>query len=706
MSTLRLLVQMALRNLFAARLKSLIVGGIIFGGAFGLVVVGSLVSSIGDGMSRSIIDGIAGHVQIYSAQSKDELALLGQMGMGDPDLKALDNFSRVRDAVETLPHVKAVVPMGTQGALITSGNTIDLALERLRDAVRKKLAGDRSPETRDAIEAHKAHVRQMVGILQEDFQSLHVIADERAVAAEDAAAVKKAGSPEFWDSFDRDPLNHLEFLENKIAPLATDADLIYIRYLGTDPAKFAQAFRGMEIVDGTTIPEGKRGFLIAKQVYEDQLKLKTARRLDQIKEAIEIGRRTIAKDEELKRFVKENTSQTREILLLLDPTKSKLAVERLQKDLGSSEADLEKLLPAFLATNDGNFMDRYAAFYRDVAPLVDLYRIRVGDKITIKAFTKTGYVESVSLPVYGTFQMKGLEKSALGGLMNLMDLVSFRELYGYLSADKAAEIADIKKDSAIQQVDRGNAEAELFGAPAPEHKSVVLHATPGLIDEKKELSGIAKTLRDRERADRAFSPEELESGVALSAAVMLDDPKNIPVAIREIEEAGKKAGLPLKAVSWQKATGLLGQMVMAMGMVLVVAAFIIFIVALVIINNAMVMATLERVQEIGTLRAIGAQKPFVLLTLGVEAIATGAVFGGLGVLAGTAVVRWIGAVGIPAFSDVMFFFFSGPRLHPTVAAGSIVVSFATVLVVASLSSFYPAWLAMKVPPVQAMMTEE
>ena len=48
------------------------------------------------------------------------------------------------------------------------------------------------------------------------------------------------------------------------------------------------------------------------------------------------------------------------------------------------------------------------------------------------------------------------------------------------------------------------------------------------------------------------------------------------------------------------------------------AVIIFFGVALVIINNAMVMATLQRVKEIGTMRAIGAQRRFVLVLVVVE----------------------------------------------------------------------------------------
>jgi ABC-type lipoprotein release transport system permease subunit len=164
--------------------------------------------------------------------------------------------------------------------------------------------------------------------------------------------------------------------------------------------------------------------------------------------------------------------------------------------------------------------------------------------------------------------------------------------------------------------------------------------------------------------------------------------------------------LPLKAISWQAASGFIGQFVNMAQMVLSVAVLIIFVVALVIINNAMVMATLQRVQEIGTLRAVGAQRRFILWMLVIEAMVVGALFGALGAAVGAGIIAWIGQVGIPAFSDIATFFFSGPALHPSLGATSLVVALVIVLFVSVLSSLYPAWLAMRISPRQAMQSEE
>ncbi|MHB1843913.1 MAG: ABC transporter permease, partial [Deltaproteobacteria bacterium] len=244
---------------------------------------------------------------------------------------------------------------------------------------------------------------------------------------------------------------------------------------------------------------------------------------------------------------------------------------------------------------------------------------------------------------------------------------------------------------------------ELFGGEA---RGVTAQATPGL---REAIPGVSEPLQRLHRDDlasRVYDPAELERGVVLNAAVILRDHSKVGEAIRDITAATKQAKLDVKAVSWQDAAGIIGKLVVTFRLVLYLAFLVIFLVALVIINNALVMATLERVREIGTLRAVGAQRTFILGMLVVEAATLGVVFGGLGAGVGAVVVGVLGARGIPATSDVMNFFFSGPRLYPALSPFTVTAAVVTVLVVATLSSFYPAWLAMRVSPRQAMASDE
>jgi len=700
MTSFGVLLQIAFRNLFASFLN-IIVGFIILAGTFLVLVGGGLLDSVDKAMSRSITGSVAGHIQVYSDKSKDKLDLYTDFG-GDPDITPIPDFSKLRDTIQSVDNVQTVIPMGIRGAMITSGNTIDITLERLRNSVRQKLEGGASAEQGDQIASQRDHVRQIVRVLQEDFINAQKVLAENAREPEAEKDLQRANSDEFWASFDSAPLDALEFLENRIAPLATDADLLYIRYIGTDLDKFAQSFDSMKIVDGTAVPKGHRGFLFGEFAYEELFKLKTARRLDKIQESLSKRGKTIASDPELARFVKMNQEQTREIVLQLDRLKTQTAVERLQKALGSQETKLTPLLVQLFKTDDSNFQRNHDIFYKEIAPLLELYRVRIGDMLPIKTFTRSGYMESVNVKVYGTFQFEGLEKSPLSGALNLMDLMTFRSLYGYMNPARLEELKALKAASGAREVGRENAEAELFGGG----DSLVTESKATEIDESTQFSQDPGHRRAREAASQTFTQEELDKGVVLNAAVLLKDPTRMSKTMAAISKAGDDAKMDLRVVSWSEAAGLVGQMITVAKLVLYVAVGIIFIVALVIINNAMMMATLQRVKEIGTMRAVGAQRGFVLSMVLTETVVLGLTFGAVGGVLGAALMAFLNSKGIPAPSDELYLFFAGPRLHPSLTVGNFVAAFVIVLLVSAISTLYPAFIATRVSPLEAMQSDE
>lgn len=712
--TFGVVAQIALRNLFASTWKTLIVGGIIGFGAFLVVLGTSLLDSVDESMSRSIIGSVAGDVQVYSSRSTEDLDVMGGFSFDANAIEPLPDFAQVRTSVESVANVASVVPMGINNSLVVSGNTVDQALERLRALVTARAQQAPRPAGDAGYTAAKGHVRQIITVLSGDIANVRQLQDEKSLALEDLSSVTRAASDEFWSGFDADPLNALEFLENRIAPLATDADMLFLRYIGTDPSAFAQAFDRMTVVLGEPIPEGQRGFMFSNYVYEEQVKLKTARGLDKIRDARNNRGAKIATDPDLKRLVHEASTQVKELLLQLDAPKTELFRSKLQGYLASSESGVGKLLESFLSMTDENFDERYAYFYRELAPSLELYRVRIGDPLTIKAFTRSGYVQSANLKVYGTFSFKGLEKSPQAGSLNMMDLVSFRELYGFMTEDRQREIALLRASSGAQDVNRENAESELFGAapaaPAPTANpaggSPADAHLPRDSDFGEALASLAGSRRGDNDAGSGYDAAQLRQGVILNAAVLLKDDGQIDETIAAIEAAGQRDGLPLKAISWQKAAGLVGQFTVLMRVVLYTAVLIIFVVALVIINNALVMATLERVREIGTLRAVGAQRRFVLAMLVFESIVVGLSFGAVGALLGGALVALLGKIGIPAVNDVFMFFFSGPRLYPALGTQNLVIALVVVLIVSVASSIYPAWIAMRISPREAMQSED
>src|SRR5690242_15401783 len=120
--------------------------------------------------------------------------------------------------------------------------------------------------------------------------------------------------------------------------------MLFLRYLGTDPASFSRSFDRFTIVAGQPIPEGERGFLCSNYVYEEQGKLKTARNLDRIREGRNSRSAKIATDPELARMAREAPTQVKELLLQLDAPKTASFARKLQDFLHSTEPSVAKLL--------------------------------------------------------------------------------------------------------------------------------------------------------------------------------------------------------------------------------------------------------------------------------------------------------------------------------------------------------------------------
>ena len=68
--------------------------------------------------------------------------------------------------------------------------------------------------------------------------------------------------------------------------------------------------------------------------------------------------------------------------------------------------------------------------------------------------------------VYGVYRFKSLERSDLAGSQNLMDMVTFRELYGVMTQEMKQELATIREEVGARAVDRDSVEDALFGEDA------------------------------------------------------------------------------------------------------------------------------------------------------------------------------------------------------------------------------------------------
>lgn len=685
-----MILKIAARNVFLHRMRTLVVGSILTFGAFLAILGHSFVDGISGGMENSTTQSITGDIQIYSETAKDKLSVFGNMDGTPTDVGHVANFEATANALLKNPEISAIVPMGTSFAQVNPGNILDHYLEALRKSY--KMA---SPDMKD-IDQQKRRMRFLIQEIKKNldgkFEEIGILS---AADIEQAKInLEKATADVFWADFNLDAENKIEFLANKIAPLIFDDNMIFFSYVGTDPQMFKDKFPQFEIVKGEMIPPGTRGFLFHDYFYENMVKHRIARRLDQIKKKMKDDKLTIAASKELQDQIKANAEQAAEIYLQLGPSETDVVADELRVLLRSQETDFRALLKEYLDMKDENFQTRYDFFYKEIAPHVILHRVQIGDVLPLSAFTKSGTSTAVNIKVYGTFRFKSFENSPLAGNFSLMDLVSLRELYGFMTEERREQNKQIEAEMGLNDVGRDSIEDLFSGHSETAEVIRTKKSDDGELSFKKRVVG------------STYTAEELNKGVFLHAAVFLKDSSQREAIIKKINELSKSEKLGIQAVGWQEAAGFIGQMTFMMKVILNIFIGIALMLAGLMIMNSLLMAAMDRKQEIGTMRAIGAQAGFIYRLFFYETLFISTLFGGMGVVLGAVIVMFIGKVGIPAQGDVATFFFSGPKLYIHLNPNLIFVVMAVMVIIAVVATQYPAWKAMKISPLQAMQKRE
>jgi ABC-type lipoprotein release transport system permease subunit len=684
----KLLVYLGLQSLRAHRNKTLIVGGLMVFGSFLVTTSLALLDSVERSTRASIVQSISGDLQIYSASAKDSLSLFGGIGIGSEDLGEVKSYEAVRAAVAGLDNVQGVVPVGLTNAIVGSPGDLDRTLVALRDAVNAGRA--------DEVDSLVERMKVVVAVMREQQVKQESVSqvDAPSDGASAMSVIDRAASAALWEEFAREPIATLDWLDTKLAPLGEQGTQFIFRLVGTDLQAFASTFERLKVVEGEMVPPGTRGIIVGQSFLDRRLKMAVAANLDTIERELARGD-TIASSTTLQETVGKTKRASPRLMYLLPPKEVPNVAAALGAELGKPAGTplSEAMLAEFLTVDDQNFGRRYKLFYDVIAPHIQLYAFRVGDTITLSAFTKSGYLRSMNAKVYGIYTIDGLEGNDLAGALSLTDLVTFRELYGQRTAALDAELAAMRKASGAADVSREDAEDALFGDADAVAVEVVEAADTGAVIDKvarKELL--------------TFNQQEVNQGMVISTGVLLKDPSRTGETMATIAEVVKPLGL--KVVDWQQATGIVGQITMVVRGVLLAAIAILFLVTIVILNNSLVMATLERVSEFGTLRAIGAQKGFVNAMVIFETAVLGALAGVVGAVLGVLTVFWLSRVGIPAPGDLFQVIFGGPRLYPTITAGNIIAGLLATLIVAVFATLYPARLAVSVQPVVAMQGKE
>lgn len=362
MAVFKLLLSLGVQSLLAHRTKSLIVGGLLAFGTFLVVTSLAVLDSVTRATRASLVESIAGDVQIYSKDAKDSLALLGGIGFGTEDIGEIDSYGPVRDAVLKVDNVAGVVPMGIANAAVASPGDLDRTLNALREAVKANDA--------DNVALLAERVRTIARVLQDQLQKQAAVAASENNGAGEVLA--RALSDELWAGMATDPLATLDWLDTKLAPLGEQGNQFYLRLVGTDLDGFKQTFKRIKIVEGEYVPMGTRGVLVGQAFLDRRLKFAVAMHLDTIHNELIKGQ-TIADTKTLQDTLAKARRASSRLVYMLPPKDLPEVTAKIAAEVGKPPGELAPLLIDFLTMNDANFERRYRMFYDVIAARVQFY---------------------------------------------------------------------------------------------------------------------------------------------------------------------------------------------------------------------------------------------------------------------------------------------------------------------------------------------
>ncbi len=321
--------------------------------------------------------------------------------------------------------------------------------------------------------------------------------------------------------------------------------------------------------------------------------------------------------------------------------------------------------------------------------------VRIGDSVLLTATSTVSGMKIREVPVVGIF-----EANAASQIMtSYVDAGNMRVLAGLTRISDVEAVLSQEEKQSLGGVDEG----ELFGGEGDfitNESSAGVDTSTGSADE--EGLSVTSMFSDTEERRRL---NEIDPNAWHYLLVRLNDDAGIQRAVNDLNNLFAERNLEVTAYSWIDAAGQVAELTAAMRLVFNIIIFIIAVVAVIIIMNTLVISVTERIGEIGTMRAMGAQKSFVRRMIIFETLIIAGVFGGIGIIAGSATVGVFRALGLETQNMILQMLAGGEVIRPVLRAGSVIVSLIGMTVAGVVASLYPAALALRIEPRQAMETQ-
>jgi len=287
------------------------------------------------------------------------------------------------------------------------------------------------------------------------------------------------------------------------------------------------------------------------------------------------------------------------------------------------------------------------------------------------------------VPVQGVYKFRSLN-SAMQEI-SFMDIETYREIFGYYTARDIVQTLPAKEEKLMTA-----SEDDLFGGG-----SIYSSGAPA-----GSIGDLEKTITTATTVTRQI---DFDTAAWNYVSILLRPGENLNAAVAKMKQVVKDNDLPVKVLSWKQASGQVASTADVLQSVVVVFVILLFLVAIIIIMNTLSMNALERTEEFGMMRAVGARKGFITRMFLAETFSLSVVFGGGGMVVGeiaSIILRnlRLGSGG----SQIMELVFGGDTFRPILGFQGAIIGIVGLAVVTVLAVIYPLLVARKIRPLDAI----
>jgi len=315
------------------------------------------------------------------------------------------------------------------------------------------------------------------------------------------------------------------------------------------------------------------------------------------------------------------------------------------------------------------------------------FTFRPGDKVLLTSASTVTGMRIREVEISGIFRFK--QSNVQLDMVSLLDVSNARALAGMVVGHAEPAELSPEEQAFLGEID----EASIFDSFDS------LFAPMDVEDQVMGDDYWFSLLGDTESRDLSNLED---TGAWQYLLVRLTDEKYLKQAQADFAKFFAEKNIAAQTRDWLQGAGAMAELSYGIKNIFNSVVFIIAIVAIIIIMNTLVISVTERMGEIGTMRAIGAQKSFVRRMVMWETLLLSGIAGSIGVLLGAVVLFILNRVGLEASNMFLEIIYGGPILRPELSMSSVLTSIVVIVVVGIVSSTYPTAIVMKTSPLKAM----